>query len=66
MTLTDLKLNKRAYHALDNPFIFLRIENCILVAKTELAKRRLIRATIVLSGLKAVDDNWNAGFIQPL
>jgi hypothetical protein len=68
MKLTDSKLNSRAVIALDNPFIFLRIENCILVAKTELAKRRLIRATIVLSGIKAVDQNTNdmAGWTQPL
>ncbi len=68
MNLTDSKLNDRAVYALDNPFIFVRIENCILVAKTELAKRRLIRATIVLSGIKAVDNEMAsmAGWTQPL
>lgn len=56
MTLQDIKLNEKAqYVAIFNDNLFLRLENCVSNAKTDLAKRRLIRATIVLSGIKAVD-----------
>jgi hypothetical protein len=43
-------LNKRAYVAASNPAIFQRIEECVLNAKTSLAKRRLVRAAVVLGG----------------
>jgi hypothetical protein len=42
-------LNKQAYAAA-NPAVFQRIEECILNARTTLAKRRLIRAAIALGG----------------
>jgi hypothetical protein len=43
-------LNKQAYVAASNPAIFQRIEECVLNAKTSLAKRRLVRAAVVLGG----------------
>ncbi len=49
-------LNERALLAIDNPKIFRRIEDCVLSARTELAKRRLIRATVILSGYKTHSD----------
>jgi hypothetical protein len=58
-TMTNI-LNEQAFVAIDNPNLFSRIEECIVNAKTELAKRRLVRATVILSELKAVDDNMNA------
>ncbi len=47
-------LNNRAQSAIDNANIFLRIEECILNARTDLAKRRLVRAAIVLGGYLAM------------
>lgn len=68
MTL-QIKLNEKAeYAAVFNKNLFLRLEECVLNARTELAKRRLIRATIVLSGIKAVDQETRdmIGWTQPL
>lgn len=68
MTL-QIKLNEKAqYAAVFNQNLFLRLEECMLNAKTDLAKRRLVRATIVLSGIKAVDRETRdmIGWTQPL
>lgn len=45
----DSKLNKNVVQAANNPNIFLRMEDCVLNAKTDLAKRRLVQATVTLS-----------------
>lgn len=41
-------LNERAFFAIDNPFIWERLEVCVLNAKTPLAKRRLVRTVVVM------------------
>jgi hypothetical protein len=54
--MTDVKLNDRVYDsALYSPQIFLRIEDCILRARTETSKRRLFKTAIALSMLAAVE-----------
>lgn len=50
---TEPQLNRQVYAALYNSartpdHLISRIENCILNAKTELAKRRLIRTTFAI------------------
>jgi hypothetical protein len=52
-----INLNPQAeYAVIGNPNLFMRLEECILNARTELAKRRLIQTAIVLGGIRAVDD----------
>lgn len=53
-------LNDQIVLAIDRPGLFIRIEECVLNAKTELAKRRLVQAAVVLGGLKALTDEMNA------
>lgn len=48
-------LNRQALFAIDNPQLFRRIEDCVVNAKTELAKRRLVRATVILKGFRTAD-----------
>ena len=67
MTL-QIKLNEKAeYAAVFNKNLFLRLEECMLNAKTDLAKRRLVRATVILSGIKAIDQETRdvIGWTQP-
>jgi len=45
------KLNKNAFGASENPEFFIKIEECILNAKTELAKRRLVKTAVSLAFL---------------
>ena len=54
--MEEIKLNNRVYNPdLYQPHVLLRIEDCILSARTELSKRRLIKTAIALSMLAAVD-----------
>lgn len=54
--MEEIKLNNRVYDpVLYNPNVLLRIEDCILKARTELSKRRLIKTAIAISMLAAVD-----------
>lgn len=48
----EVKINRQAYAALYNPTLISRIENCILNARTELAKRRLVQTAYVLGNMK--------------
>lgn len=59
-------LNRRALFAIDNPQLFQRIEDCVVNAKTELAKRRLIRATVILKGIKTADISAKVSLGLPL
>jgi hypothetical protein len=57
-----INLNQRALApALKNPRIILRIEDCILKARTELSKRRLFKTAIALSVIAAANISINDG-----
>lgn len=66
-TMSALNLES-VMSCLDNPQLFDRIEECVVNARTELAKRRLVRATIVLSSMKqsSAEMNSMAGWDQLL
>lgn len=56
MILPDSKLNKKAQDAILLPNFFLRIEECVINARTDLAKRRLVQASIVLGAMKVIEE----------
>ena len=58
--MEEIKLNERVFDpALKNPRIILRIEDCILKARTELSKRRLFKTAIAISVIAAANITIN-------
>lgn len=54
--MKEIRLNHRALAPeMKNPRIILRIEDCILRARTELSKRRLFKTAIALSVIAAAN-----------
>jgi hypothetical protein len=46
----------------DNPHLFTRIEQCVLNAKTELAKRRLVQMAVTLGRYSAASEMIGEAF----